>query len=150
MVGGELAAKGLDLVVGRVIEGLVANDLLGKVVVVMLGQMGLEVGACQTGTDQQQLRGGLQLGNHLMEEVLVVLGAFVAGMGVVVGLMAIDVVLVGPAVGVKLMLVSMDVPLCTAARLAPLPRCARMTRPCAASVPARRASSSIRNAYDKP
>ena len=98
----ELAAKGLDLVVGRVIEGLVANDLLGQVVVVMLGQMGLEVGACQTGTDQQQLRGGLQLRNHLMEEVVVVLGPFVAGMGVVIGLMAIDVVLGGPAIGVKL------------------------------------------------
>lgn len=102
MVFDELAAKGLDLVVGRVIEGLVANDLLGQVVVVMLGQMGLEVGACQTGTDQQQLRGGLQLRNYLMEEVVVVLGPFVAGMGVVIGLMAIDVVLGGPAVGVKL------------------------------------------------
>ena len=43
-------------------------------------------------------------------------------------------VLIGtPAVGVKLMLVSMDLPSRTAARLAPLPRWARITRPCAAS-----------------
>lgn len=102
MVGDELAAKCLDLVVGRVIEGLVADDLLGEVGVVMAGQMGLEVGPCQSGSDQQHLGCRLQLGHHLMEEVLVVLGPFVASMGVVVGLMAIDVVLVGPAVGMKL------------------------------------------------
>src|SRR5450759_3629235 len=60
-------------------------------------------------------------------------------------------VLIGtPAVGVKLMLVSTDLPSRTAARLAPLPRWARMTRPCAASDPARRVSSSSRNAYDNP
>ena len=35
-----------------------------------------------------------------------------------------------PAAGVKPMLVSMLLPSCTAARLAPLPRCARITRPC--------------------
>src|SRR5208337_1561578 len=38
----------------------------------------------------------------------------------------------------------------TAARLAPLPRWARMTRPCAASDPAKRAGSPIRNAYNNP
>src|ERR1035437_8788612 len=53
-----------------------------------------------------------------------------------------------PAVGVKLMLVARHLPARTAARLAPLPRGARPPRPCAASGPARRASSCIRNAYD--
>ena len=62
-----------------------------------------------------------------------------------------DRVLMGtPAVGVKLMLVSTGLPSRTAARLAPLPRWARMTRPWAASAPARRASSPMRNAYDNP
>ena len=47
-----------------------------------------------------------------------------------------------PAVGVKPMLVSMLLPSCTAARLAPLPRCARITRPVGRPCPQDGASSS--------
>lgn len=53
-----------------------------------------------------------------------------------------------PAVGVKPILVSMHLPPRTAARLAPLPKWAKITRPLAATVPATRASSSIRQAVE--
>ena len=49
-----------------------------------------------------------------------------------------------PEAGVKPMVVSTEWPPWTAARLAPAPRCARMTRPRASSGPPTRASSSIR------
>ena len=49
-----------------------------------------------------------------------------------------------PEAGVKPMLVSMLLPSRTAAMLAPLPRCARITRPAAAAGSPRRVSSSIR------
>ena len=55
------------------------------------------------------------------------------------------VLITNPAVGVKPMLVSMLLPSRTAARLAPLPRWARITRPFAAAG-SRRPSSSIRYA----
>ena len=48
------------------------------------------------------------------------------------------VLITNPAVGVKPMLVSMLLPSRTAARLAPLPRCARITRPFAAAGSRRR------------
>ena len=54
------------------------------------------------------------------------------------------VLITNPEVGVKLMLVSMLLPSRTAAMLAPLPRCARMTRPVAAAGSPTRASSSIK------
>jgi len=50
-----------------------------------------------------------------------------------------------PDAGVKPMLVSMLLPSCTAAKLAPLPRWARITRPFVAAGSPRRASSSMRN-----
>ena len=55
-----------------------------------------------------------------------------------------------PAVGVKLMLVSMLLPARTAVMLAPLPRCARITRPFAAWAPASRPSSCIRYSHESP
>ena len=50
-----------------------------------------------------------------------------------------------PAVGVNAMLVSMHRPFSTAAMLAPLPKCARITRPRAARSPSNRPNSSRRN-----
>jgi len=54
--------------------------------------------------------------------------------------------IISPPAGVKPMVVSMLFPSKTAARLAPLPRCASITRPWAVFVPAIRASSSIKKA----
>ena len=56
----------------------------------------------------------------------------------------VRVLITSPAAGVNPILVSTLLPPCTAAMLAPLPRWARITRRLAASVPASRASSSMR------
>jgi hypothetical protein len=60
------------------------------------------------------------------------------------------VAIMTPDAGVNPIVVSTGRPPATAARLAPAPRCASTTRPAAASGPAIRVSSSIRNAYERP